>query len=45
MGGPAEDSRTEEPGGAALSETLYLEIRQGGSPVDPAPWFSVTKDG
>ncbi|MEQ3624177.1 MAG: peptidoglycan DD-metalloendopeptidase family protein [Celeribacter sp.] len=45
MGGPAEDSRTAEPGGAALSETLYLEIRQGGSPVDPAPWFSVTKDG
>lgn len=45
MGGSAEDSRTEEPGGAALSETLYLEIRQGGSPVDPAPWFSVTKDG
>ena len=25
--------------GTALSETLYIEIREGGKPVDPAIWF------
>jgi septal ring factor EnvC (AmiA/AmiB activator) len=28
-------------GGAGLSETLYMELRQGGSPVDPMAWFAV----
>jgi septal ring factor EnvC (AmiA/AmiB activator) len=31
-------------GGAGRSETLYLELRQGGKPVDPAGWFAQTKD-
>jgi septal ring factor EnvC (AmiA/AmiB activator) len=32
-------------GGAERSETLYIEIRSGETPVDPADWFAVTKDG
>jgi septal ring factor EnvC (AmiA/AmiB activator) len=28
-------------GGAGLTETLYMELRQGGSPVDPLEWFAV----
>lgn len=31
-------------GGAHRPETLYLEIRQGNVPVDPSPWFGLTKD-
>ena len=31
-------------GGAGRSETLYLELRQGGTPVDPSAWFAQTKD-
>lgn len=27
--------------GARLSETLYLELRVGGEPVNPAPWFTI----
>jgi septal ring factor EnvC (AmiA/AmiB activator) len=27
-------------GGAILSETLYLELRQAGRPVDPSDWFT-----
>ncbi|KFE35154.1 murein hydrolase activator EnvC family protein [Thioclava atlantica] len=30
--------------GADRSETLYLELRQGGTPMDPTPWFTQTKD-
>lgn len=30
--------------GADRSETLYLELRQGGKPVDPTAWFTQTKD-
>ncbi|RPE63110.1 septal ring factor EnvC (AmiA/AmiB activator) [Pacificibacter maritimus] len=26
--------------GAGLSETLYIEVREGGKPVDPAQWFA-----
>lgn len=29
-------------GGAELSETLYIELRENGAPVDPAPWFAAT---
>jgi len=44
-GGPAPDAAAaEEPGGAGRAETLYLELRQGTMPVDPAPWFRDTKD-
>ncbi|MDV7270556.1 peptidoglycan DD-metalloendopeptidase family protein [Thioclava sp. A2] len=31
-------------GGAGRSETLYLELRQGGEPVNPSAWFAQTKD-
>lgn len=27
-------------GGAGLTETLYIELRQGGSPVNPMEWFA-----
>ncbi len=27
-------------GGAGLTETLYIELRQGGSPVNPLAWFA-----
>lgn len=29
--------------GANGSETLYMELRQGGQPVDPGDWFAETK--
>ncbi len=31
--------------GAERSETLYIEVREGGSPVDPETWFRTDKDG
>ncbi|TCO73602.1 murein hydrolase activator EnvC family protein [Rhodovulum euryhalinum] len=31
-------------GGDLRTETLYMELRQGGSPVDPDPWFAKDKD-
>ncbi|MDF1718387.1 MAG: peptidase M23 [Antarcticimicrobium sp.] len=31
--------------GTERSETLYIEVRQGGSPVDPETWFRTDKDG
>lgn len=37
-------SRVSEGGGAERPETLYMELRQGDAPVDPAAWFNVTKD-
>ncbi|WP_372839954.1 murein hydrolase activator EnvC [Phaeovulum sp.] len=33
---------TQIGGGARRSETLYLELRQGKTPVDPAEWFTMT---
>jgi len=30
--------------GSATTETLYIELRVGGKPVDPAPWFAQTKE-
>jgi len=30
--------------GADRSETLYLELREGKTPVDPATWFAQTKE-
>jgi septal ring factor EnvC (AmiA/AmiB activator) len=49
MGGAAPDSdefvaAAAENGGATRTETLYLELRQGNGPVDPADWFAGTKD-
>ncbi len=32
----------QESGGAGRDETLYIELRQGEEPVDPAAWFAVT---
>ncbi|MGC9419536.1 MAG: murein hydrolase activator EnvC family protein [Rhodovulum sp.] len=29
-------------GGDLKTETLYMELRRGGSPVDPDPWFAQT---
>jgi murein hydrolase activator len=29
-------------GGAELTETLYIELRESGVPVDPGPWFAAT---
>lgn len=34
-----------DPTGAAPAETLYIEAREGGRPVDPATWFRTDKDG
>jgi septal ring factor EnvC (AmiA/AmiB activator) len=34
----------QQGGGAARSETLYMELRQGKTPVDPAEWFTMTSD-
>jgi septal ring factor EnvC (AmiA/AmiB activator) len=31
---------TSTEGGALRSETLYIEVRQGGTPIDPATWFA-----
>jgi septal ring factor EnvC (AmiA/AmiB activator) len=31
-----------QSGGAALTETLYMELRENGAPVDPAGWFTDT---
>jgi len=28
--------------GSGRSETLYVELRRGAEPVDPAPWFEAT---
>lgn len=33
-----------QAGGANRSETLYMELRNGGAPVDPASWFALTGD-
>lgn len=39
--GARADLITETPDqtGAALSETIYIELRQDGSAIDPQPWF------
>ena len=34
----------EEGGSADRTETLYMELRRGKEPVDPAPWFRETRD-
>jgi len=37
-------AEVSDGGGAERPETLYMELRQGNAPVDPAGWFNVTKD-
>ncbi len=49
MGGQAPDSNTflldlKNGTGSAQTETLYIELRQETDPVDPAGWFTETKD-
>lgn len=34
----------QQGGGADRTETLYIELRKGKTPVDPAEWFTETKD-
>lgn len=36
-------AESQESGGAERSETLYMELRQGEAPVDPAEWFAPTR--
>ena len=49
MGGIASEGATlaggdKDGGGAERTETLYIELRQGKEPVDPAPWFTETRE-
>ena len=34
----------ESGAGSTQSESLYIEIRDGTTPTDPAPWFAATKE-
>jgi septal ring factor EnvC (AmiA/AmiB activator) len=43
-GGADAAGPVEEGGGAERTETLYMELRQGKEPVDPAPWFTDTRE-
>jgi len=38
-------SLSGEGTGTNRSETLYIEVREGNSPVDPETWFQTDKDG
>ena len=45
MGGDTPDTQAllvevREGSGGQLSETLYMELREGTAPVDPEPWFA-----
>lgn len=46
LGGEAHAILSEPPlaAGAGLSETLYLEVREGDRPVDPATWFALPEE-
>ncbi len=50
MGGAAPEigailSLSGDGTGTDRSETLYIEVREGDSPVDPETWFRTDKDG
>jgi len=50
MGGAAPQSGeilslSSDGTGTDRSETLYIEVREGDSPVDPETWFQIDKDG
>ncbi len=50
MGGAAPQSGAilslnSDGTGSERSETLYIEVREGGRPVDPETWFQTDKDG
>lgn len=38
-------STSGEGGGLARQDALYIEVREGGSPVDPESWFDTETDG
>lgn len=40
--GPAFVADAREGGGAGRTETLYIELRKGKTPIDPEPWFVPT---
>lgn len=49
MGGDATataefGAQPQQGGGAGRTETLYIELRVGKEPVDPAEWFTLTGD-
>jgi septal ring factor EnvC (AmiA/AmiB activator) len=50
MGGAGEQEEaeflasTKDLSGIRETETLYIEIRKGDAPVNPATWFAATKD-
>ena len=49
MGGPGLDagtilSQTRDETGAEQTETLYIEVRENNTPVDPELWFKTDKD-
>ena len=37
-------TEARDGGGVSLSETLYIEVRENGVPVDPGPWFAEIED-
>lgn len=41
----ANPSTSGDGAGTDRSETLYIEVREGGSPVNPESWFRTDKDG
>ncbi|MGL4320219.1 MAG: murein hydrolase activator EnvC family protein [Paracoccaceae bacterium] len=48
MGGATSDdgliAASENGSGARETETLYIELRQGSAPVDPAEWFALNAE-
>lgn len=48
MGGEEKTAGTsgvaQDGSGAGRTETLYIELRQGGDTIDPGPWFAETKE-
>ena len=43
MGSGGTGSPTSETTGAGRTETLYIEVREGDTPVDPRTWFATDK--
>lgn len=35
--------QVQQGGGETRPETLYMELREGGQPVDPGPWFGLER--
>jgi septal ring factor EnvC (AmiA/AmiB activator) len=42
-GASAPPGAVEQRGGGDRSETLYMEVREGGVPVDPETWFALER--